>query len=260
MENKSRRLFLVGVFVATATVLLVLSIILIGGNQMFFSSRYQLLAKFNDAQGLSEGSVVSLAGIQVGNVSETAVHPDENSVIVRLAIDDSFQDRITKNSVASVRSMGPLGDKYVYIEPGQPSEPLIDGAIIPSVVRKDFIEALEEQSADIAKVGDILSKTSDLMNQLTAENRTALVMENLAAASKNLKDITDRPETHQTLRSLSRILKKVDEGEGTLGRLVNDPSLYERLMDLTGASARNRFLKPLIRSTVESSGQQDADP
>lgn len=258
MEEKGRRLFFVGVFVAVAVTLLVLSIVLIGGNQMFFSSRYYLLAKFRDAQGLTEGSVVSLAGIQVGNVSEIALHPDESSVIVRLALDERFQPRITRKSIASVRSMGPLGDKYVYIEPGPPAEAIAAGEILPSVVRKDFLEALEEQSGDLEEVGAILRKTSKLMTDLTENNRAALVMDNLAAASKNLKELTGRAETDQSLRSLSRILRKVDEGEGTLGRLVNDAALYERLIDLTGASSRNRFLKPLIRSTVESSSQPES--
>lgn len=257
METQTQRFFIVGVFVAVTTMLLVLSIVLIGGNQMFFSGRFTVTAEFDDAQGLAVGSIVSLAGIQVGNIRRIEVHTEESKVVLELSIDKRYRPRVTTNSVASIRTMGALGDKYVYVEPGKGGSPLEDGQKIASSSRKDFLDALEERSTDLKHIGEILKETSELVRSLNENNRAASLVENLAASSQNIKEITSRKEAHDAIISLGRIMRKIDQGDGTLGRLVNDPALYERLMDLSGASARNRFLKPLIQSTVEGAKAAD---
>jgi phospholipid/cholesterol/gamma-HCH transport system substrate-binding protein len=50
-------------------------------------------------------------------------------------------------------------------------------------------------------------------------------------------------------------MKKIDRGQGTLGALVNDSSLHNRLSRLLGASPRNQFLKPIIRDSIQTHEQ-----
>ena len=60
-------------------------------------------------------------------------------------------------------------------------------------------------------------------------------------------------ELRKSVESLSSILKKVDTGSGSLGALINDPALHNRLKALLGGSPRNRHLKTLIRETIQKS-------
>lgn len=252
MDAKNKRLVIVGIFTSVLTALLALSIIIIGGNQMFLASRYSLLTNFKDAQGLYEGSIVSLAGVQIGNVIKISIHPQDSSVLVKLSIDKSYSQRITSESVAAVKTMGVLGDKYIYIEPSSTGNSLDDGDILAVALQKDFLSALNSRSDDLAHLGEILKESSDLLKVFNNQNRAALLMENLTNTSKNLNELTGRKEASEAIIRFARILKKIDTGEGTLGRLINDPSLYDRMMDLTGASSRKRFLKPLIQNSLES--------
>ena len=52
---------------------------------------------------------------------------------------------------------------------------------------------------------------------------------------------------------MNRILTKIDEGEGTLGLLVNDPRLYEDLKILVGGAQRSLLLRSLIKIAGDGS-------
>ena len=51
---------------------------------------------------------------------------------------------------------------------------------------------------------------------------------------------------------LSSILRKIDSGEGSLGALINDPSVYEDLKSMMGGAKRSAILKYFMRSFIES--------
>jgi phospholipid/cholesterol/gamma-HCH transport system substrate-binding protein len=57
----------------------------------------------------------------------------------------------------------------------------------------------------------------------------------------------------QALVNLSSILEKIDQGKGTLGQLINDPSVHQSLKSLLGGSPRNRYMKDMIRETIQQS-------
>lgn len=253
MDAKAKKMVVVGAVTAVLVSVLALSIIVVGGSRLLLGSRYTLSANFQDAQGLNIGSIVSLAGIQIGNVTSIKVHPDSNSVIVNLLVDEDHQKKITNVSKATIKTMGVLGDKFIYIEPANTGTPLKDGEFISVDQAPDFLTSLDNRASDLQYVGEILKESAELLKSINDNNRAALLVENLKNTSENLKELTGRRETHEAIIHMARILKKLDEGDGTLGRLINDPSLYDRLMDLTGASSRNRFLAPLIQNSIESS-------
>ena len=51
--------------------------------------------------------------------------------------------------------------------------------------------------------------------------------------------------------TLTRILEKIDSGEGTLGLLLNDPTLYEDVKELVGGAQRSLVVRSLIRMSSE---------
>jgi phospholipid/cholesterol/gamma-HCH transport system substrate-binding protein len=61
--------------------------------------------------------------------------------------------------------------------------------------------------------------------------------------------------------SLQRILQKVEQGDGTLGLLVNDPTVFESLQSLIGEARRSRVLRSLIRMSLDDADERPpADP
>jgi phospholipid/cholesterol/gamma-HCH transport system substrate-binding protein len=72
----------------------------------------------------------------------------------------------------------------------------------------------------------------------------------LKATAENLR------QTSVLARS---VVAKVDSGQGTLGALVNDPSLYDDVKTLLGRANRNRAVKFLIRRTLGSDEEEDVN-
>lgn len=92
----------------------------------------------------------------------------------------------------------------------------------------------------IKNLNESLVKTTDNLNGMINENRGNLKegIDNLRTASLSLQQAMDTvnkvakeagPGVTNTMNSVSSIAKKIDEGEGTIGRLVNDKSLHENI-------------------------------
>ena len=58
--------------------------------------------------------------------------------------------------------------------------------------------------------------------------------------------------------SLSSILQKIDQGEGTIGALINDPSVYEDLKSMMGGAKRSTVLKYFMKQFIDS-GDKEAE-
>ena len=63
-----------------------------------------------------------------------------------------------------------------------------------------------------------------------------------------------------TTASLQRILDKIEQGEGTLGLLVNDPTVFEDLQSVLGGARRSRLLRSMIHMSVDENAKEPSDP
>jgi phospholipid/cholesterol/gamma-HCH transport system substrate-binding protein len=193
----------VGILVLTGVTILAIAIILIGGGAGFFRSKYPLRTYLSNASGLKKGSLVWLAGIEVGNVSAVNItaSPEPNRVVeVVMRIDANYQDSIRDDSVASLGSIGLLGDKYIDISRG-------------SSRAKPISPNGEVKGSETADIKRVIQNSNDLV--------------------ANLGDFVDK---------MNRIILKIDEGQGTIGKFINDPSLFNK-MDRTVAEAERLLLE-----------------
>ena len=60
----------------------------------------------------------------------------------------------------------------------------------------------------------------------------------------------------KTTESLNEITEKINSGEGTIGALISDPTLYENLKKLLGGAERNFILRNLIRKSIEKGKEE----
>ncbi len=258
MDKKVANQIIVGVFVTVAFFGFVFILFNISGGDGVFSSKYSLLARFKHVKGLHYGSEVSLAGLRVGVVKNIEISKDDGkTLVVELSIQKGMKDRIRKDSTASVRTQGMLGDKYIEVTIGTPTEPMLE----------------EGNEIQVAEESDIFSKGGMLVDEVKRQFEKGGEMDslihNLNLLSQNLNTLTgdikkERGMLHELIYGksgiklseavghLNGILKKVNEGEGSLGLLVNDPTVYEDIKNMTGGAKRSTILKSLIRSFSES--------
>jgi phospholipid/cholesterol/gamma-HCH transport system substrate-binding protein len=79
-------------------------------------SGYEVMAKFNRADGVNVGSDVRLSGIKVGTVSKLTLDPMTYNAVLTLALENSVQ--LPDDSSVRITSEGLLGNQYLSIEPG----------------------------------------------------------------------------------------------------------------------------------------------
>ena len=266
MSTNQNPQFKNGLFVTAGLIVIVVSVLMLGGDRAFLSRYTIFQTRIENVSGINIGSVVSLAGLNVGNVK--AIEFDaQNQVIISFTVNQKHQNLITESSTVDVRTQGALGDKYLFINPGTPGEkPFDPNQVIPAAQGQDLIGALTEKGGEATKIVAVISEVHKLMKSINNQNRTEIVMSNLVETTQNLKTLTRdlqmltkelKPETGEEIRTmvkkLNSIVDKVDRGEGTLGALINDSSLHEQIKSFLGASPRKQSMKTLIRSSIEKS-------
>lgn len=267
MESNFGQQVKVGMFVLAGLAGVMISILALGGEKSFFTSYANINSKMEQVQGLNKGSVVSLAGVTVGNVDKIEFAPGENALILRMRIEKKHLDRIPVSSTIEVRTQGALGDKFVYINPGDlKGEKLVDGGTLQPAESTDLMNVLSQRGGEAANVFDIITEMKNLLVSINKDGRMEKLMGNMAEASAQLKGMSvetrklitdlngDNPaKIRKALTQLDSILAKVDRGEGTLGALINDSSLHDQLKSLVGANPRKKYMESVIRTSIQKS-------
>lgn len=100
----------------------------LGDIDVFGPKTYSVSAKFGSVSGLKSGAIVEIAGVQVGKVTEISFDPDDYEAKVVMSINQGVV--LQDDSIASVRTAGIIGDRYIDISPGGSDELLGDGGRI----------------------------------------------------------------------------------------------------------------------------------
>ena len=116
----------VGIFLIAGLLCLGYLSIKLGDMNLFGSEQYSVKARFANVSGLKEGAVVEIAGVTVGKVAK--IHLDDYEAMVELLIDPGV--KLQEDSIASIRTQGIIGDKYVKLKIGGADEYVGNGGEI----------------------------------------------------------------------------------------------------------------------------------
>ena len=193
-----------GAFIIAALTILVVGIFMIGGKQYLFTSTYRLNAQFGSVVGLDSGAAVRVGGVQSGSVRSVELPKNPtDKITVRMDLDRSTRNIIKQDSIATIETEGLLGNEYVAISFGSAQGAnVMDGGTIGS-------EPPLEMSDLIKKADGILDSSQAALSNVT-----------------------------KTAANLSSISTKIDDGQGTVGALVNDKAIYNRQLDQTTSGLR----------------------
>jgi phospholipid/cholesterol/gamma-HCH transport system substrate-binding protein len=106
----------VGVFIIAGFLCFAYLSVKLGNISLFGDDSYPVIARFSSVSGLKEGASVEIAGVKVGKVSAIKLDGDDYEAILTLSIKKGVQ--LDEGSIASIRSSGIIGDRFVKIAPG----------------------------------------------------------------------------------------------------------------------------------------------
>jgi phospholipid/cholesterol/gamma-HCH transport system substrate-binding protein len=223
----------VGLFFLLGMALIWVTFETLSGGKIIRDKGYEVIAGFDTLKELKEGDDVRMAGVKIGEVAKTRLAGRRAEALLRI---DSHQV-VKADAAAVIITNGLIGTAYVSIDLGSDkAAALKPGAEIRTQKTPDLNEVM-------AQIGDLGKKLDGALqgisgafagdgrspglvqriDQLVTDNR-----ENLSRATANLQLISD----------------KVNRGEGTLGKLINDPRLHDELVagvaDLRGSATQAR--------------------
>jgi phospholipid/cholesterol/gamma-HCH transport system substrate-binding protein len=188
-----------GAFIITTLAILAAGVFIIGSKQYLFTPTYRLKAQFATVVGLDPGADVRIGGVHSGSVREIELpKKPTDKITVLMDLKRSTQDIIKQDSVAAIETEGLLGNEYVSISFGS--------AQALNVKDDDTIASLPPLViADLMKKADgILDTSQEALNNVTV-----------------------------TAANLGSISGKINQGQGTIGALVNDKKVYTQLDQTT---------------------------
>jgi phospholipid/cholesterol/gamma-HCH transport system substrate-binding protein len=118
----------VGIFLVIGLALVGYMTVHLGHVSMFGDDSYPLTARFTSVTGLRAGSPVYMLGIEVGRVEELAMDQKNQRATVTMRIKNGIA--VYDDAIASIRTEGLIGDKYLSIDPGGGGRLLKSGGII----------------------------------------------------------------------------------------------------------------------------------
>ena len=188
-----------GTFIIATLVILAAGIFIIGSKQYLFTSTYRLKTQFATVVGLDPGADVRVGGVHSGTVRGIELpHKPTDKITVLMDLQRSTHDIIKQDSIAAIETEGLLGNEYVSISFGS--------AQALNVKDDDTIA-----SQPPLVIADLMKKADGILD--TSQQ----ALNNVTVASANLGSITE----------------KINQGQGTIGALVNDKKIFTQLDQTT---------------------------
>src|SRR6202521_1110876 len=188
-----------GAFIIATLGILAAGIFLIGSKQYLFTSTYRLKAQFATVVGLDAGADVRVGGVHIGTVLVIDLpNKPADKITVLMDLQRSTHDIIKQDAVAAIETEGLLGNEYVSISFGS--------AQALNVKDDDTIA-----SQPPLVIADLMKKADGILD--TSQE----ALDNVTVATANLGSISG----------------KINQGQGTIGALVNDKKIYTQLDQTT---------------------------
>jgi phospholipid/cholesterol/gamma-HCH transport system substrate-binding protein len=256
-----------GLFVLSGLFLFMVTLYIIGKNENFFGSNFEVRARFSNVNGLMPGNNIRFAGIQAGTVKRIKIIAD-GSVEVILSIDNDMKPYIHKNAQAALGTEGLMGNKVINIVPENGDAPLLqpgDLLSTPKTVSTDeMLQTLALTNNNIAEISADLKGTIRRINNSSAlwavlddgglARNIRASLDNISRASVNGNGLTG---------DLHAIISDMRSGRGSVGSLLEDTafasSLGQAVEKIRHAGAGIDRLAEELNETVQDIHQQVAD-
>jgi phospholipid/cholesterol/gamma-HCH transport system substrate-binding protein len=124
--DKAKLELVVGIFVLIGIACLAYLSIKLGRLELIGGDVYEVEAQFDTATGLKAGASIEIAGVEVGRVKGITLKDDRATVL--LAVNNNV--KLYSDTIASIKTRGIIGEKFLALSPGGGGEPLKPGDTI----------------------------------------------------------------------------------------------------------------------------------
>lgn len=186
----------VGVFVLAGLFILMIAIFYVTGAS-FLGPKYKLITYLPEVDGLNSGAPVALDGVEIGNVQSITLTPHptsrDQSITLVLRIDSKYKDQIR-------------------LDPSDPAKSSSASLVTQGLLGDRYVSITRGLSGSEIPPGGVVPGTEEAAMKEMVE-RGADLMENLGALTTDIH----------------AIVEQVQKGRGTIGKLLDDPELYNHL-------------------------------
>ena len=212
----------VGIFVLLGIIVLAFMTVTVGKFHLFKEAGYRVYVLFDSAAGVVRNSPVRIAGVHVGTVERISLERGKAKVALRIPPDVQLHE----DAMAYLKSEGLLGERYVEIFPGSEEKPRLreEGLIQQGAPPAGIEEVLSRLSGIGDDFKGVLEPLGQLLEGIDPEKVGHLVS-NFEVFSRDLPHLA--ADARETLGNFRDISAKVQRGEGTLGKLINDEEAYQ---------------------------------
>lgn len=205
--DRDRRLSLtVGGLVVASLVAFAVAILSLSSQTGVWTPHYRLVGYFDNVGGLIGGAPVWLAGKLVGGVESVAFDTTAKGrpmVKVAMQVEEAVQERIRSDSVASIGTIGLLGDVYVEISLGTADGPMLaDGDELSTIDPLDLNRMISKGAEALDQITSLTSSLNQVVSEFEQEG-----------GGRNLADAA---------RAFGDLIGEIQSGEGILHSLVYD--------------------------------------
>lgn len=264
-----------GVFVICIGVVAGLCLLLAGDDVSLFKKSRQFQAHFKNTAGLIEGAPVRIGGVEVGRVARIVIEAPEGGLAIAatLRIDSPYYELVTPAASVALETQGLLGDKFVSLYPGSAEagrEPLAEGELIATREGEGITKMVERSGVIVDQVSSTTKKIDAFASGLPDAKTMQLAMADFTESTKALRvlmtrmaaqdsfistlnDVESRQRLQNSLASMEKatanldaITSKINNGQGTIGALVNDRSMYEDIRKILGHIDRGKIARKVF--------------
>ncbi|MCY4320796.1 MAG: MlaD family protein [Bdellovibrionaceae bacterium] len=243
MKKNLFKSIVVWIIVITGIIVFSIFTYIIGNNKgQLFGTFVIYRTQMKESSGIYVGTKVTIHGKITGNIVNVTIL-DNGEVELDFSVRKKHRFIITESSIVELKNSGALGDRYINIRTEDLSAPkLKKGSLIPYKKTSNLLSLFtgREDSKSLQSLKDIFGSVNDLLDRLNKEGL------------KGVLSKSDQKELSQLLKHTNSVVRKIDSGEGTLGALINDKSLYNRALILLGERPKKGYLQDLTNRSKKT--------
>ena len=212
----------VGITVVVAALVLAVLIVLMSGSGGLFTPKLILRSYFFDAQGLRVGAPVRLSGVDIGNVSQIRVVPNQPlaPVEVTMKVNRKYHFSLRKDSKTLLSTAGVLGETYINIDSST--------AAGLELSNNDVLKSNEQTGYQ-----DVMRSTQNALQNMQAllarmDRIIAYVESGQGSVGKLIYDPALYNRANATISDFQKLVSEISQGQGSLGKLLNNDDLYNK--------------------------------
>jgi phospholipid/cholesterol/gamma-HCH transport system substrate-binding protein len=246
----ANRLAGVGVFVVVGLALFGIGLFMIGERRMAFAKKFTLYTEFASVSGLQPGAIVRVAGAKAGSVTDILppARPSQK-FRVRLEIVEDLHQLVRTDSTAAIETEGLVGGTFLEIGSGTDQAALAPpGSTIAGHEAFGFAELLQGMNETIMRVNTTIDSVQDDL-----EGALMAISQTVDNANDLIDTVTGDVKVMTTAgarisRNAAEISDALRNGQGTLGRLLHDDTLY---MQASNVATQAEQIASSAREVIE---------